>query len=354
MRALSRCMTVVLALAVAPVAAQTWTGAGADNNWSTGANWSGGVAPASSATTQLTFPGSVPRLSPIVDAPWTVNRMSFLASYTLTGQALTLAGSSPGIQAGPPTTLSNPITLTGPTSFNTISVLDFFGPISGTGPLTLVSVGGIALHGVNTYTGGTTVVSGGLGLQGTMLGPVTVSGPGASLGGTNGVVSGPVTVNAGGTIGGTLSTADLTVAGFVSMDIDGPAPGTQYDSIGVSGAVTLNNATLTLNGAYVPVAGNVFTLIANDGSDAVVGTFAGLPEGATLTFNGVPMRISYIGGTGNDVTLNPVVLLGAPHGTPTLSEWALLILATLMLALGLRGRSGRKAPGSPWGRGKRP
>jgi hypothetical protein len=55
---------------------------------------------------------------------------------------------------------------------------------------------------------------------------------------------------------------------------------------------------------------DAFTIIDNDGSDAVTagfyganGAFAGLPEGATITFNGVPLRISYMGGTGNDVTL---------------------------------------------------
>jgi hypothetical protein len=34
--------------------------------------------------------------------------------------------------------------------------------------------------------------------------------------------------------------------------------------------------------------------------------FTGLPEGAILVANGVPMQISYLGGDGNDITLTVV------------------------------------------------
>ena len=46
----------------------------------------------------------------------------------------------------------------------------------------------------------------------------------------------------------------------------------------------------------------------NDGSDPIVGTFAGLPQGALLTAAGQTFRINYSGGTGNDVTLTRFVL----------------------------------------------
>jgi hypothetical protein len=52
--------------------------------------------------------------------------------------------------------------------------------------------------------------------------------------------------------------------------------------------------------------GTVFTLINNDSTDAVLGTFAGLAEGATFTTGGATLRISYRGGTGNDVTLTTI------------------------------------------------
>ena len=49
--------------------------------------------------------------------------------------------------------------------------------------------------------------------------------------------------------------------------------------------------------------GAAFTLIQNDGTEAVMGTFAGLPQGATLVLGGMTFQISYVGGTGNDVVL---------------------------------------------------
>ena len=50
------------------------------------------------------------------------------------------------------------------------------------------------------------------------------------------------------------------------------------------------------------------TILDNDLNDAVIGTFAGLPQNARVTVAGLPMRISYTGGTGNDVVLTPEVL----------------------------------------------
>jgi hypothetical protein len=87
----------------------------------------------------------------------------------------------------------------------------------------------------------------------------------------------------------------------------------------MSPAVTLNpGATLTLafvGSGTVPV-GTVYTLIANDGSDAVVGTFAGLPQGKIFTANGQFWQISYTGGDGNDVTLQAVLPPPPPPPPP--------------------------------------
>ena len=46
----------------------------------------------------------------------------------------------------------------------------------------------------------------------------------------------------------------------------------------------------------------------------MTGTFTGLAQGATINFNGVPLTISYVGGTGNDVVLS--ALAPAPAGVP--------------------------------------
>jgi hypothetical protein len=81
------------------------------------------------------------------------------------------------------------------------------------------------------------------------------------------------------------------------------------DRLQVRGSVAIDGATLnvvSLGERTRP--GDDFVIIANDGRDPVRGTFAGLPEGATLTApGGGKLRISYKGGPGdNDVVLTRV------------------------------------------------
>jgi autotransporter-associated beta strand protein len=275
-----------------------------------------------------------------VDAPWTVNRMDITGTtaYAMTGSMITFAGAGPQLNAsGAAHGLANPIALPAALAVNNATTLTLSGAISGASGLTKTGAGILALSGTSTFAGGTTVNGGTLFVNGTIPGPVTVN-AGATLGGT-GTVSGPVNINAGGTLApgqspGLTNTGDLNLAGVFLVEIEGTTVGTQYDQTNVTGTVTIAGGTLTLAGAYVPVAGNVFTVIANDGADAVTGTFTGLAEGATVVFNGVTLQISYVGGTGNDVVLT--ALAPAVAGAiPTLSEWAVIVLATLLAASGM-------------------
>ena len=52
-----------------------------------------------------------------------------------------------------------------------------------------------------------------------------------------------------------------------------------------------------------PGGDTIWSQFDNDGADAVTGTFSGKPEGTLLTFGDVQYQLSYVGGTGNDVTL---------------------------------------------------
>ncbi|MEQ9690428.1 MAG: hypothetical protein RLO48_11915, partial [Bauldia litoralis] len=56
-------------------------------------------------------------------------------------------------------------------------------------------------------------------------------------------------------------------------------------------------------------------IIANDGTDAVAGTFAGLAEGAQFVADGRAFAITYKGGDGNDVELTAIqaVIIGTPN-----------------------------------------
>src|SRR5262249_24976988 len=60
-----------------------------------------------------------------------------------------------------------------------------------------------------------------------------------------------------------------------------------------------------------------FTIINNGGTNAVAGTFAGLPQGASLTIGGANFVISYTGGSGNDVVLIRANATSAPPSTIT-------------------------------------
>ena len=57
---------------------------------------------------------------------------------------------------------------------------------------------------------------------------------------------------------------------------------------------------------FTPEANDQFLILANDGTDPVVGTFAGLPQGGVLQARGDFLQIDYHGGDGNDVVLRPI------------------------------------------------
>ena len=59
----------------------------------------------------------------------------------------------------------------------------------------------------------------------------------------------------------------------------------------------------------MPSQGQVFTIVDNDGGDAVMGAFSGLGESVTIAAEfSVVLQVSYVGGDGNDVTLTAVAV----------------------------------------------
>jgi hypothetical protein len=92
----------------------------------------------------------------------------------------------------------------------------------------------------------------------------------------------------------------------LAIQIDGTEVDTEYTQLNVAGTVDLTGAALTVRGAYSPAVGDVFTVVNNGGSDPIIGTFDGLPEGAVISDflgSGLLATITYIGGDGNDVVL---------------------------------------------------
>ena len=85
-------------------------------------------------------------------------------------------------------------------------------------------------------------------------------------------------------------------------------PGFENSQLQVSGGVSLGGSALDIELLFIPSPADGFVIIENDGADAVVGTFAGLPEAAVFTRTGLTWRITYAGGDGNDVALTLVAI----------------------------------------------
>ncbi|MBF0622908.1 MAG: DUF4347 domain-containing protein, partial [Magnetococcales bacterium] len=204
------------------------------------------------------------------------------------------------------TSIDNSIVLNGDAYISSFADTTISSVISGSNNLSIDGGATLTLDGTNTFSGTTTVSAGTLAGDGSLAGAVSVS-SGASIA-------------PGNSTAGDLATGNLTfVSGAtLSVELGSTTAGTGYDQLVVTGTVDITDATLsgTLINSFTPSADDVFTLINNDGSDAVTGTFDGLAEGDNYTFDNYTFSISYVGGDGNDVTLT----YSGP--TPTFSKLA--------------------------------
>ena len=86
---------------------------------------------------------------------------------------------------------------------------------------------------------------------------------------------------------------------------------------------------------YKATVGEKYRIINNDGTDAVVGTFAGLAEGATFTVGDGQFRVSYVGGDGNDVELTVLVVPSVPNtGFALLRSNPIITLVVTLMSAG--------------------
>jgi hypothetical protein len=87
-----------------------------------------------------------------------------------------------------------------------------------------------------------------------------------------------------------LNTATASVPSDVHIAIGGKNVDTQSSQLKAAGNVDLTGAGLVLSGAYVPVAGDVFTVVS---ATQVTGQFLSLAHGDEVVFNGIPLTINY-------------------------------------------------------------
>ncbi|TQV89519.1 Calx-beta domain-containing protein [Aliikangiella coralliicola] len=140
-------------------------------------------------------------------------------------------------------------------------------------------------------------------------GTITVENGGVVQG--SGTIVSDVIVNSGGSLNPgqspgclAMNNLDYSGGGTLTAEIGGDTACTGYDQLRVTGTVALG-AILDLSAynSFVPVAGDSYQIIDNDGADSVTGIFTGLEEGDVLTLSGKNLSISYTGGDGNDVVL---------------------------------------------------
>jgi FG-GAP-like repeat len=328
----------------ANAAVKTWDGGSADSNLATAANWVGDVAPIDND--DLVFPDGA--FVPVVEINNNFNASTVFRSILFEGRQYTINGNNLSITNGITTysgvqTINARITLKGEsqefTQYNYTSSnikyadislgttnLTFtgesysqIGNLSGTGRLTINIRGYCEFNGGSGFSGSIIINNGEMALNADMPDSDVV---------VNGGVFAPqsrvvrkLTSNTGGVnlalyynqFPTLLKTSDLVLSTYSwlwtkAMKFNGVVYNSQLN---VVGSVTIDNSYLgvdenNINGWYLPL--NVpLTIINNDGADPVVGTFSGLPEGSTINRRrGSKFRISYVGGTGNDVTLTRV------------------------------------------------
>lgn len=325
-------------------AVATWDGGGTNNFWSTAANWTGDVVP--NPGDDLVFPNTALQVISRNDlAAGTAFGQIHITGggYYFFGNRINLSGGirieAPG-QFGNivvaafeiPLTLTNhqmisgdfnsPFAIQGSIDLNgfglQVDVAAFAansivsGVISGIGGLTKTGSGVLELWAINTFTGPTVLDQGSLQVERIIPGPVTqnantnLSGTGTigALTSTGGIVQpGSVSPDLGIVTPGTLGTGNLNLQAGSHLSITLSEQG--LGRLNVQGTVNLAGSLFVgFGNSPNPVRiGESVTILQNDGSDPVVGTFANIPEGTIVAQGAVPLRITYHGGDGNDVAV---------------------------------------------------
>jgi fibronectin-binding autotransporter adhesin len=193
----------------------------------------------------------------------------------------------------------------------------YAGSLSGSGILTKYGSSSLTLTGASINTGETSLREGRIILNGSMVAPMKIL-QDATLSGT-GTVSGLVTLqgkiepgNGVGTmtIGGLSADQSSYPSAISSLVCDTTASAT--DKLIVTGDVNLSGLQLTLLGTDPFPAGATRTILEKTTAGAIVDIFQDLPEGRVIRRGSQYLRISYLGGTGNDITLTALTAADLP------------------------------------------
>jgi autotransporter-associated beta strand protein len=239
-----------------------WSGlGGSNNNWSDGANWVGGAAPA--AGSDLDFPTGASNLSNNNDfAPGTAFNSVEIdqAGYSIAGNSIALGTFYFATYTTGTSTIGLITSLAGTSNLaeSVGGTLTLSGILVGTEPLKIGGPGTIELTAANTFTGATDVSNGGT---------LEISNP-------NAVQDSSITIDVGSTL-----LANATTVNAPGLTIGGIGFTTQGAITTVPGITTIVNAPITLAGTSM--------------ISAATGSLLHLPDtvsetnpGTTVTFQG--------------------------------------------------------------------
>ena len=306
MKRLALILTMMACALTAQATSITWTGA-VSGDWSNPGNWNGGVVPVSGDA--LIFPaGSAhPVMTDDLPAGTSFESLTFDLTCVIDGNPFTVGNKGILVTTGT-AGIINPVTVAGAQSWTVEGNLRFFtGPQLGTTPLAIDGHGPVELNGATGTTA--SITAGGSAMLkftggGTYTGPTTLTG------------NSQIFLNAQSLEGSLLAQNTSTVQvpagsslikGNYSLDAGAMHVGvitsaSLFSKLTVKGSVSLAG-TLDLTSNFNAPLNTKYTILDKQSAGPVSGTFAGLPEGATMTLNGLTYQISYVGNDGNDVVL---------------------------------------------------
>ena len=294
--------------------AKTWTNASGDGRFSNPANWNPATVPVSGES--LSFPPQSTTYTFVTNdlAPGiSFETISLGSGYIVEGNALTITKM---LQSS--NRIAVDVTLVGATvdgSPQFLRNLEISGAIKGNGSIDVEGAmngsGSVSVTSFDAWAGGNFVgtITGNTIEVGGLLPNAAIVASGSFYLGRAPVVVGDLTTPAiygGGSL--TASTLTFTQGGqsqwCMEMYLNGPYAGTLH----AKRFVLRGFPRLYADTPLAPL--TTFTLLDNQGTQPIQGTFTDVPEGGQFDVGGMPVRVSYKGGDGNDGTLT--VLAPAP------------------------------------------
>jgi large repetitive protein len=293
------------------------------------------------APTAFTNNGTFTNTSPLL-----FQGVAFNSTGSVTVQSGTLSLDGGGTETG--ANFSVPSGSTLELERSTFS-FDAASTLSGSGALTIDGGSSVRMLGNSSgFTGATTVNYASLTVDGSLSSsPITQTGGiNQSLGGTGTMDS----ITTSGVVIPGDNLGILTVQGNVALnasatyvaELEGSTPGSGFNQLNVTndGVVNLGGASLEkILSGFTPTAGEQFPIITS--TKPIVGTFVGLPEGASLTIGSTPFQISY---ANDEVVLTQAVGKVATNTTASASPNPAVVGQTVTLTATVAPQSGTNTP----------